>query len=233
MPIVPCVHYALDGFVKAYLVETPQGLVLIDAGMPGSEKKILAAMRALGYAPSDLKHVVCTHAHADHMGGLGAVRRLTGAETWIHAADAPIAEGAPVRPVRPAPGFVAHVFYYAVRLAEAVLSLVGPKSEPARIDHRIQGEEILPFGLKAIPAPGHCAGQVALLWPERGLLFAADSAANICGPGVMLTNEDTELARRSFREIAALDFDVALFGHGAPILEKASERLREAVAKSA
>src|SRR5258705_13841720 len=58
-------------------------------------------------------------------------------------------------------------------------------------------------GLKAIHIPGQCAGQVALLWPRRRLLFAADACANMPTFGYALCYENLEDGKRSLRKLAA------------------------------
>jgi glyoxylase-like metal-dependent hydrolase (beta-lactamase superfamily II) len=82
------------GMVNAYLLETPEALVLIDTGFPKSTDAIPAAMQKRGHAPNALAHIVATHAHPDHIGSLAALVRANGAQTWMHRIDAPSAEHA-------------------------------------------------------------------------------------------------------------------------------------------
>ncbi len=139
----PGLHRLRLGIVNAYLLETPEGLVLVDTGFPGSERKILAAVAALGRAPGDLKHIVSTHAHPDHIGSLAALRAATGAKTWMHALDAPQAERAEMRPVHPAPGVMPALLFGVMR------RVLPSRVAPARIDHAIAPDEAeLPFGGK-------------------------------------------------------------------------------------
>ena len=85
-------HAIAVGPVNVFLLDTPDGLALIDAGLPDRADGILRAMHGLGRAPHDLRHIVLTHAHPDHIGSLAALVEATGAETWMHPLDAPIAE---------------------------------------------------------------------------------------------------------------------------------------------
>ena len=208
------------GLVNVFLLETAAGLVLIDTGFPGSSDAILRAMAKLGYAPERLAHIVLTHAHPDHVGSLAALKQATGAETWMHADDAPLAERGGMRPVHPSPGLLPALLFKAMsRTPHAV--------EPAPIDHRIEDDDELPFaGLRAIHAPGHCGGQIVLLWPERRVLIAADSCMNLIGLRVPFVNEDAALARRSLQRIGTHNFEIACFGHGRPILSAAAARFR-------
>ena len=219
-------HLIGVGIVNVYLLETQEGLVLVDAGTPGSETKILAAMAKLGFAPDRLKHIVITHVHPDHVGGAAAMARATGAQTWMHALDAPLAERGQLRPLHPRPGILPALLFAAMRLA--------PRDYPlAPIDHKIEGEETtLPFGgLRAVRAPGHCLGQVVLLWPSRRALIAADACVNLFGLALPPVNEDVGVAAQSLKRVATLDFDLAVFGHGRPILKDASAQMRGFAAK--
>lgn len=212
------------GLVNAYLLETREGLVLVDTGFPGSEAAILRAIVEAGHASGRLSHIVVTHAHPDHVGSLDAIARATGAETWMSAPDAPLAREARMRPVHPSPGLLP-------RLLQGAMRLMPRKVPPARVDHEIAGAATLPFGgLEVIPAPGHCLGQIVLHWPERRALIAADACMNLRRLRLPLMNEDAGVAAESLRGISRLDVDVACFGHGRPILSDASGRLRRAAA---
>jgi glyoxylase-like metal-dependent hydrolase (beta-lactamase superfamily II) len=211
------------GMVNSYLLEAPEALVLIDTGFPKSADEILAAMKQLGHAPDALAHIVLTHAHPDHIGSAAALVRATGAQTWMHRVDVPIAEHADqgLRPVHPMPGLLPRLLFTA-------MGLMPQKVEPVRIDHVIEDGDVLPFGgLRAIHAPGHCAGQVALLWPDRHVLFAADTCMNLFRLRQPLVNEDEVLSLRSVQNVSTFDFDTACFGHGNPIVREADRRFRE------
>ena len=220
--IVKGLHAVPVSYVNAFLLDGPDGLTLVDAGLPGKEGVILDALRGLGRAPGDLRHIVLTPAPPDHSASLAALTRATGAQTWIHALDAPIVErGTGVRPMTAAPGLLPRlIFTFVVR--------GGTATEPCAIDHLIADGELLPVagGLRAVHAPGHCAGQVALLWEGLGVLFAADVCSNVMGLGPPICYEDRAEGERSQRKIAALDFDTACFGHGKAIPRGAAKRFR-------
>ncbi|SDK75289.1 subclass B3 metallo-beta-lactamase [Microbulbifer yueqingensis] len=74
--------------ISALLVKTPEGAVLIDGGMPQMAEVLLANMRKVGLEPRDLKFILHSHAHADHVGPLAAVRRATGAQLATSAESA-------------------------------------------------------------------------------------------------------------------------------------------------
>lgn len=102
------------------------------------------------------------------------------------------------------------------------------KIEAAAIDHEIDDGTELPIagGVEAIHVPGHCAGQLAFLWPRQRLLFAADACANLPNFGYALSYEDLALGKQSLQKLSALEFDIACFGHGNAITGQASAKFR-------
>jgi glyoxylase-like metal-dependent hydrolase (beta-lactamase superfamily II) len=140
----------------------------------------------------------------------------------MHPLDTPIAEsGGPFRPMSPAPGLLRQVmcrlFYdHNKRVA------------PVAIDQPLTDGEILPIagGIEVIHTPGHCAGQVALLWRQGQMLFAGDVGMNLMGLGDPVGFESLKEGRASQRKLASLSFDAAGFGHGKPIARDASTRFR-------
>jgi glyoxylase-like metal-dependent hydrolase (beta-lactamase superfamily II) len=96
------------------------------------------------------------------------------------------------------------------------------------IDQPLTPGEILSIagGFDVIHTPGHCAGQVALLWRPGRMLFAGDVCMNIMGLGDPVGFESLEEGRASQRKLAGLSFDAAGFGHGEPIARDASSRFR-------
>jgi len=220
--VIKGVHIVPMGMANAYLIEGDDGLTLIDAGYPGKEAAVFGAIRGLGRSPVELKHLILTHGHPDHIGSAAAIVRETGARTYMHPLDIPIAgSGGPFRPLIAAPGLLRRVLC-------RLLYHPDKRIEPLAIDQALTAGEILPIagGIEVIHAPGHCAGQVALLWLPGGMLFAADVCMNIMGLGDPIGFESLEEGRASQRKLAMLSFDAAGFGHGKPITCNASTRFR-------
>jgi len=223
--VLPGLHQIELGRVNAFLLRGQDGLILIDAGYPGDDALILNAIDEIGHAPTDVRHILLTHAHVDHAGGLASLKEETKALTWMHPRDAELVRmGQAVRPYTVTPGLLNRLLYWGfVRGNPTTIS-------PAPIDREVgDGDEIpVAGGLQAIHVPGHSAGQLAFLWPEHGgVLFAGDAAANAMGLGLSIIHEDLDEARRSLKKLSGYTFDVAVFGHGAPIRQRAAERFRD------
>jgi glyoxylase-like metal-dependent hydrolase (beta-lactamase superfamily II) len=220
--VIDGVHVVPMGKANAFLIEGEDGLTLIDAGFPHKEAAVFEAIRSLGRRSYELKRLILTHGHPDHIGSAAAIVRETGARTYMHSLDIPVAEsGGPFRPMSPAPGLLGQVlcrlFYdHKERVA------------PVKIDQPLSDGEILPIGggIEIIHVPGHCAGQVALLWLPGRMLFAADVCMNVMGLGDPVGFESLEDGRASQRKLASLTSDAVGFGHGAPIAKGASARFR-------
>jgi glyoxylase-like metal-dependent hydrolase (beta-lactamase superfamily II) len=105
--------------------------------------------------------------------------------------------------------------------------------DPVASDQPLTPGETLPIagGFELIHVPGHCAGQVALLWRPGRMLFAADVCTNIMGLGNPVGFENLEEGRVSQRKLAVLSFDAAGFGHAKPIARDALMRFRNKYAK--
>jgi glyoxylase-like metal-dependent hydrolase (beta-lactamase superfamily II) len=140
------------GMSNAFLIEGDDGLTLIDAGYPGKAPAVFRAIRGLGGSPDQLKHLIFTHGHPDHIGSAAAIVRETGARTYMHPLDIPMAEsGGPFRPMRGAPGLLRQMMCKLFFHPEE-------RTEPVAIDQPLTPGEILPIagGFEVIHTPGHC-----------------------------------------------------------------------------
>jgi glyoxylase-like metal-dependent hydrolase (beta-lactamase superfamily II) len=225
LQITPRLWQLKLGMVNSFLLQTDDGLLMIDAGWPNNTERIFAAVRESGHDPADIRHLVLTHGHIDHAGSAAEVRRRTGARTYAHAIDLElIRKGEAERPgTTVTPGFIpaiAHVLFIKYR---------GATYESFPVDQALNDGEVLTVAgdIEVIHSPGHCAGHVALLLRQDGVLVAGDICSNIMGLSYSVINEDISLARRTILRVANYPFERAVFGHGKPLDKRANRQLTE------
>jgi glyoxylase-like metal-dependent hydrolase (beta-lactamase superfamily II) len=218
MEIIPNVHRIPDITANPYLIIDPDGLTLIDAGLPGSHKKILHYMAALGYAPKGLRRVIITHADFDHIGGLAALEAATGARIFASAIEAKaMAEGHASRPLTPRRKITKLLFDFVAKLF---------KPTPVHADEFLANGLILPVlgGLRVIETPGHTPGHISLYAPSARILFCGDSIVSeetgLVGSSGANTWDQAK-ADESVRIQTALGARIVCSGHG-PVVRNAA-----------
>lgn len=221
--ILPGLYQITLGPVNAFLIDD-NGLTLVDTGNEGQAEMIATDLRSIGRDPSQITNILVTHCHPDHAGSLAEIKRQSGAAAWAHPVEAAmIATGDVKLTMTPSPGLVAPIlFRIFIKPASGVY-------EPATIEHEVEDGHELPIagGIRAVHVPGHCAGQLAFLWPRHGgVLFAADAAANMMGLGLSIAYDDHAEGKRSLAKLATLDFEATCFGHGKSIVKGASGKFR-------
>lgn len=223
--VVPNLYQGSLGFVNVYILDTGDGLALFDTGIPGSERKILNMLSELGKTPGDLRAILITHLHIDHVGALAALHKATGAPVYMHGLDADeYLTGNIMRPVEPSPGWInAFVVKAITRQPPTQQQLV-----TVPVSNKLSGGEIIEAagGVKALHTPGHTAGHLAYLWPQHGgVLIAGDLASHMVSLGYSFLYENFHQGQQTIKEIASLPFEVACFAHGRPIRRNGALRL--------
>jgi glyoxylase-like metal-dependent hydrolase (beta-lactamase superfamily II) len=231
--IFPFIYAIPGGYVNTFLLAEESGLTLIDSGLKGADRKIGRAVRQLGRKPEEIRNVLITHHHADHVGSLAAIVAAGGADIWAHPIDAPIIVGEKRRP-HPNPGSIlGHV------VGPIIERLPTNNPPTAKVTKPVEDGASIPVGggVKVIHTPGHTMGHVSyLVEGHGGVLFAGDAAGHLLGrigkPALIFT-EDMPKARESMAKLAALEFDTACFGHGSVLKGKANVEFRKYIEKRA
>jgi metallo-beta-lactamase class B len=92
------VWYVGPGYVSCYLIRTSAGLILVDASEePAMVQHVADSIQKAGFNLRDIKHIIISHGHIDHWGGIDRMRELTGAQVWATEEDWQLIEQAASR----------------------------------------------------------------------------------------------------------------------------------------
>lgn len=214
------VYYVGAHEVAAYLIATDAGHAILDSGFEETVPQILANVETLGFRVADVRYLLASHAHFDHVGGMATLRDRTGATLLMSAADAELA----ARGGQGDPNFGDDFAYRAFH--------------PDRV---IADGEVVELGgsrLVAHLTPGHTRGCTTwtLRVEEGSEPLDVAFLCSVTAPGYRLVDNPghptiAEDYRATFRRLAELPVDVFLANHGSFFdLHGKRERLAAGVA---
>lgn len=216
MEVYPGIHEIIR-VSNSYLIQGDE-VILIDTGMPGNSGKIIDYLKkTLKHDPHDIKTIVITHYHFDHVGSLDRLKKITGAQVAVHRADADYVSD---KKTQEGPAFL--------RIMIKLLKLTY-RTKPVEADILLDdGDQIGDY--QVIHTPGHTPGSICLYNPKNKVIFVGDnlrhSEGKIEGPDPKLLPEPEQF-KESIKKLADLDIEVILSGHTPPVTTGASEKLEE------
>lgn len=220
MKLAPHLHRLGNDIVASYLIDLPEGVTLVDAGLPGHWHDLLRELDGIGRPLSDIRGLVLTHGDSDHIGFAERLRGEAGVPVFIHHADAHrVRTGekpkTPMGAARLGPtlGFLA----YGLRKSALRTRHVAEVSEIA------DGDVLdLPGAPVVVALPGHSPGSIAVHVPAVDAVFVGDALTTRhvltgeTGAQSAPFTDDPAQALASLDRLAALDAAWVLPGHGAP-----------------
>lgn len=224
IPILPW------GVVNAHLIRGPQGCILVDAGIPGSERRIGRALARHGLGFADIRLIIITHAHTDHAGSAARLRALARAPILAHAADADFYSRK--RPMSFCPtGLVGRLFLKTPAPHQPYEGFV-----PDILMHNGDEMNLAEFGVEGVirHAAGHTPGSVAIELPSHEALVGDLIASGILIGGIARTGrairppfeDDPVQVARALEGLVQRGATRFYMGHGGPL--GAAEVLRHA-----
>lgn len=233
------VHLVSHAHVNCYLVEDDDGVTLVDAGLPSMWSMVLEALESRGRTPGEVRVLLLTHGHFDHVGFARRARREWGVPVLVHPRDARLA---------------AHPYRYTPQSNRFLYPLAHPRSLPLLATMAAAGAlnvrgvgatgpleagTALAVPGRPVPVytPGHTDGHCALHLPDRSVLLSGDSLVTLdpytggTGPQIVASaaTGDTRRALASLDALQDTGAATVLPGHGDPWTGGAEAAVRRAV----
>ena len=220
MKLAPHLHRLGNDIVASYLIDLPEGITLVDAGLPGHLTDLQDELALIGRSLSDIRGLILTHGDSDHIGFAERLRQETGAPIFVHAADAhrartgekPKTPMGPAR-LRPTLGF----FAYGLRKRGMRTQYVRALTEVA------DGDVLdLPGSPLIIGMPGHSPGSIAVHIPAADAVCVGDAITTRHvltgreGAQPAPFTDEPAVADASLDRLADVSASWVLPGHGAP-----------------
>ncbi|HEX4795570.1 MAG TPA: subclass B3 metallo-beta-lactamase [Humisphaera sp.] len=202
--VIGNVYYVGSKDLATFLITTPQGHILINSGFEQTVPLIAKSVEALGFKMSDIKILLASHAHSDHVAGHARMKEVTGADVYVMRGDDTVV----------ATGGEGQYLYTDTRW------------KPCKVDRVLEDGEKVSLGgvtLVAHLTPGHTRG--CTTWTCRVQDGAKSYDVVIVGsynvnPGFQLVNNKDypQIAddyAKTFAVLKSLPCDVFLGAHGA------------------
>ncbi len=220
MELAPGLRRIGNDLIAAYLVEDERGVTIIDAGMRGQWRDLLAELKVMGRSVDDIRALILTHGDFDHIGFAERLRRDHGVPVYVHGADAERAKG--INLVTPKFGAIRPGPF--LRLMGYTVAKAGFRTTYLTSVTEVSDGQVLdaPGSPRIISLPGHSPGSIAIHVPAVDAVFVGDALTTRHvltgrrGPGPAPFTGDRALAIESLERLRATGAKWVLPGHGTP-----------------
>lgn len=221
--VAPGVHLITHAYTNCFVVEGEEGVTLVDAGYPATWPRVARCLAQLGRSVDDVRGLVLTHGHFDHLGFARHLQQRYAVEVWGHPGDRPIfAHPYRYRPERPR--LLYPLAYPRGAVVLGTMTGAGALGVPGLVVDRAleSGPLELPGRPYAIHTPGHTDGECVLLLADRGALLTGDALVTLDpytglrGPRVVAraATHNSCQALDALLPLRELDVNRVLPGHG-------------------
>lgn len=195
-----------------------KGTILIDAGGPKQAAKFKKELDQASIKPEDIKLVLITHGHFDHIGSADEIKAMTGAKIAMHELDKENLEKGQVQFPPGVTGW-GRFLIGVLGLLKSMISFPSSSVDIVLTDEEISLEEYGILG-RVIPTPGHSAGSVTVLL-DTGEAFVGDMAMNglpmRLGPGLPAFAVDLPRLKESWKSLLDRGVKAIYQSHGKPV----------------
>lgn len=201
--------------IAVLLVTSPQGHVLIDGATAEAAPSIIANIRSLGFDPRDVRVIIGSHEHIDHMGGFAALKTATGARLLLSPAARPVMESGQVDTMDPQFG------------------IPNMNMHPAVVDGTLSDNQVVSVGPLALTAhftPGHTSGGTSWTWrscegPNCATFAYVDSLSAVSRDEYRFADHPERVTpfHATFARVSAMPCDILVTPH--PSFSNVFERL--------
>ena len=194
-----------------------ESAIMIDGGAPKRARVFLKAIERLSMKPEDIRLMIITHGHWDHIGSVRDVKESTGAKIAMHRREKDWLE----KSLKPIPPGVTGWGRILVGMMAMLTPLVRIPATSVDIVLPDEGFSLSGYGIpgEVIHTPGHSPGSISVLL-ETGDVFVGDLAMNGFplrrGPGLPIFAEDLEEVRRSWKLLLGRGAKTVYPAHGKP-----------------
>lgn len=221
--IIKGVYVIEDEALKAnvFVLLTNNGYCLIDSGIFMKTKHLIQILEKNRLPISDLKMIILTHCHCDHIGGAAELVSCSGAKLAAHKNDIPFILQQSVIEGNYHQMMIKEQKY--MRQLNCVVQ---------QIDYALDDHDILDIigGLQVINVPGHTPGSIALYQADRKIMLFSDVIRNTSEKGLVIGipekfNLNTDQVHSDAKMLLNYPIEYALFGHGSPIIKDANQKI--------